>query len=74
MDAPASGDIKDFYRIIAIDGGEHAITFIVDSHVVETALNIWHRNDPHQNQWGGLVIRRHLRYCSARPPKHHDQT
>src|ERR1700722_885599 len=40
VDPPASGDVKDFYRIIAIDGGEHTITFIVDSHVVETALNI----------------------------------
>jgi hypothetical protein len=39
---------KDLYRIIVIDSAEHAVTFIVYSHVVKSALDIWHRNDPHQ--------------------------
>src|ERR1700730_12076616 len=36
VDSPPPGHVKDFYGIIAIDGGEHTVTFIIDSHVVET--------------------------------------
>src|ERR1700730_12940505 len=49
VDAPTAGHIKHFYGVMAIDISELTVIFIIDAHVVETALDIWHRNDPHQN-------------------------
>jgi len=56
VDSPSSLHIQNFHGVISVNGSEYPATPVVYRHVVKSALDAGHWDDPYQDQWRELVI------------------
>src|ERR1035438_3275925 len=49
VDSPASLNFQHLHTVIAINGGKDSASLVVHRHMIEAALNVRHRDNPHQN-------------------------
>src|SRR5580692_9882493 len=47
--SPASLNFEHLHTIVAINGGKDSARLVVHRHMIEAALNVRHRDNPHQN-------------------------
>src|ERR1700727_1308646 len=55
--SPASLNFEHLHTVIAINGGKDSASLVVHRHMIEAALDVRHRDNPHQNERCELIVR-----------------